>query len=71
MGTAFQLCNQVGFALAITVLFDTTVTLLVLLTSLMGMAGKHLWYLPIPGGPKTGEQVSIQPAVAPADDRGG
>ena len=70
----FLAIQQLGFALAIAVLFDTTVILLVLLPALMGVAGKYLWYLPswlnwIPGGPKqTQEQVSSQPAVAPADD---
>ncbi len=68
--------QQVGFALAIAVIFDTTVILLVLLPALMGLAGKYLWYLPswlnwIPGGPKQPlDQVSAQPAVASADDGG-
>ncbi len=67
----FLVIQQLGFALAIAVLFDTTVILLVLLPALMGVAGKHLWYLPswlnwIPGGPK---QDSAQPAgPASADD---
>ena len=62
------------FALALAVLFDTTVILLVLLPALMGLAGKHLWYLPswlnwLPGGPKQPQEpVSAQPAVATADD---
>ncbi len=47
--------QQMGFALAVAVLFDTTVILLVLLPALMGLAGGQLWYLPgwlkwIPGG---------------------
>ena len=65
----FLQIQQLGFALALAVLFDTTVILLVLLPSLMSLAGKYLWYLPswlnwIPGGPKqTQGQVSAQPAV--------
>ena len=70
----FLQIQQMGFALAIAVLLDATVILLVLLPSLMGLAGKYLWYLPswlnwIPGGPKqTQGQVSAQPAVAPSGD---
>ncbi len=70
----FFAIQQLGFALALAVLFDTTVILLVLLPSLMSLAGKHLWYLPswlnwIPGGPKqTQEQVSAQPVAASDDD---
>ncbi len=65
-----------SFALALAVLFDTTLILLVLLPALMGLAGKHLWYLPgwlnwLPGGPKrTQEPVSAQPAAASAADGG-
>ena len=51
----FLAIQQLGFALAIAVLFDTTVILLILLPALMSLAGKHLWYLPswlrwLPGG---------------------
>ena len=66
--------QQLGFALALAVLFDTTVILLVLLPSPMSLAGKCLWHLPswlkwILGGPKqTQEPVTAQPAVAPAGD---
>ena len=70
----FLQIQQMGFALAIAVLLDATVILLVLLPSLMALAGKHLWYLPswlnwIPGGPKQPrEQVRAQPAGASDDD---
>ena len=70
----FLAIQQLGFALALAVLFDTTVILLVLLPSLMSLAGKYLWYLPswlnwLPGGPKqTTEQVSAEPAPAPGGD---
>ena len=73
----FLQIQQLGFALALAVLFDTTVILLVLLPSLMGLAGKYLWYLPswlnwLSGGPKqTQEQVSAQPAPAPGGDGAG
>jgi uncharacterized membrane protein YdfJ with MMPL/SSD domain len=50
--------QQMGFALAIAVLFDTTVILLVMAPALMGLAGNRLWYLPswlnwLPGGGPT------------------
>ena len=70
----FLAIQQLGFALAIAVLFDTTVILLVMLPALMSLAGKRLWYLPnwlqwIPGGPKQlQEPISAPPAAAPADD---
>ncbi len=70
----FLAIQQLGFALAVAVLFDTTVILLVLLPALMGAAGKYLWYLPswlnwIPGGEnQVPGQVSAQPAVASDDD---
>ena len=70
----FLAIQQLGFALAIAVLFDTTVILLVLLPALMGVAGKYLWYLPswlnwIPGGPKQVQgPAGVQPAPASADD---
>ncbi|MFB3076861.1 MAG: MMPL family transporter, partial [Lysobacterales bacterium] len=53
----FLQIQQLGFALALAVVFDTTVILLVLLPSLMSLAGKYLWYLPswlrwLPGGGK-------------------
>ena len=73
----FLQIQQMGFALAIAVLLDATVILLVLLPSLMSLAGKHLGYLPswlnwIPGGPKQPqEQVSAQPAPAPGGDGDG
>ena len=73
----FLQIQQVGFALAIAVLFDTTVILLVLLPSLLSLAGKNSWYLPswlnwMPGGPKqTQGQVSSEPAVAPTGDGDG
>jgi RND superfamily putative drug exporter len=58
--------QQLGFALAIAVLFDATVILLVLLPALMGVAGKHLWYLPgwlqwLPGG-ESPRKVSSPPS---------
>jgi RND superfamily putative drug exporter len=58
--------QQLGFALAIAVLFDTTVILLVLLPALMGVAGKNLWYLPgwlqwLPGG-ESPRKVSSPPS---------
>ena len=51
----FLAIQQLGFALVLAVLFDTTVILLVLLPALMAVAGKYLWYFPswlrwIPGG---------------------
>jgi len=51
----FQM-QQFGFALAIAVLFDTTLVLLVLLPAMLRLAHNRLWYLPrwlnwIPGGP--------------------
>ena len=70
----FLAIQQLGFALALAVLLDTTVILLVLLPALMSAAGKYLWYLPswlnwIPGGPKEHQgQTSAQPAVASDDD---
>ena len=53
----FLQIQQLGFALAIAVLLDATVILLVLLPSLMALAGKRLWSLPswlqwLPGGVK-------------------
>jgi len=53
----FLAIQQLGFALAIAVLLDTTIILLLMLPALMGLAGKHLWYLPswlnwLPGGQK-------------------
>ena len=73
----FLQIQQLGFTLALAVIFDTTIILLVLLPSLMALAGKHLWYLPswlnwIPGGPKQPqEQVSAEPAGASAGDGDG
>ena len=70
----FLAIQQLGFALAIAVLFDTTVILLVLLPALMGAAGKYLWYLPswlnwIPGGQnQVRGSAGAQPAPASADD---
>ncbi len=39
----FLQIQQLGFTLALAVIFDTTIILLVLLPSLMSLAGKHLW----------------------------
>jgi RND superfamily putative drug exporter len=54
----FFAMQQMGFALAVAVLLDTTIILLVLLPALMGLAGRRLYYLPswlrwIPGGRET------------------
>ncbi len=48
--------QQMGFALAVAVLFDATLILVVLLPAMMRLAHNRLWYLPrwlnwIPGGP--------------------
>jgi RND superfamily putative drug exporter len=48
--------QQMGFALAVAVLFDATLILVVLLPAMMRLANDRLWYLPswlswIPGGP--------------------
>ena len=72
----FLAIQQLGFALALAVLLDTTVILLVLLPALMGVAGKYLWYFPswlewIPGGQrrsKEQEGITVRPAAVPADD---
>ncbi|MFQ5858301.1 MAG: MMPL family transporter [Anaerolineae bacterium] len=53
--TRFLGMQQMGFALAVAVLFDTTLILVVLLPAMMRLAGDRLWYLPrwlewIPGG---------------------
>ena len=67
--------QQLGFALALAVLLDTTVILLVLLPALMGVCGKYLWYFHswlkwIPGGWKRMvEGATTQAtAAAPADN---
>ena len=63
----FFAIQEIGFALAIAVLFDTTVILLVMLPALMAVAGKRLWYLPswlswIPGGSgESNRQVEVSP----------
>ncbi|MFC1944061.1 MMPL family transporter [Chloroflexota bacterium] len=65
----FFAMQQVGFALAIAVLIDTTLILLVMLPALMRVAGDRLWYLPswldwIPGGPKDiSEPIPDAPAL--------
>ena len=64
----FFAIQQMGFALAMAVLFDTTVILLVMLPALMAVAGNRLWYLPswlnwIPGGSIEG---SREAEVAPS-----
>lgn len=70
----FLAIQQLGFALALAVLLDTTVILLVLLPALMGVAGKYLWYFPgwlewIPGGQKQEQkEVLAKPTVVLADD---
>lgn len=70
----FLAIQQLGFALALAVLLDTTVILLVLLPALMGVAGKYLWYFPswlewIPGGQKQErKEALIKPSPVLADD---
>jgi RND superfamily putative drug exporter len=59
----FFAIQQLGFALALAVLFDTTLILLVLLPSWMRVAHHRLWYLPkwlnwIPGGSAVSAEVA-------------
>jgi len=66
----FFAMQQMGFALAIAVLFDTTVILLLMLPALMGLAGDRLWYLPgwlnwLPGGPRPTPTPEPTPAPEP------
>jgi len=66
----FFAIQQLGFALAIAVLFDTTVILLLMLPALMGLAGDRLWYLPgwlnwLPGGPRPTPTPEPTPAPEP------
>lgn len=64
----FLAIQQLGFALAIAVLFDTTLILLVMLPALMGLARRQLWYLPswlnwLPGGAVSApEPARVEPA---------
>jgi len=73
----FLAIQQLGFALAIAVLFDTTIILLLMLPALMRLANNRLWYLPgwlnwIPGGPappvEAAVEVSIPEAPAPSGE---
>jgi len=62
----FFAMQQMGFALAIAVVFDTTVILLVMLPALTGLAGDRLWYLPswlnwLPGGPTPAPELAPTP----------
>ena len=66
----FLAMKQMGFALALAVLFDATLVLLVLLPAMMRLAGDRLWYLPswlnwIPGGPKPTPIPEPTPAPTP------
>jgi len=68
----FLAIQQLGFALALAVLLDTT---MILLPALMGVCGKYLWYFPswlkwIPGGSKrmVGGATTRATAAAPADN---
>jgi len=66
----FFAMQQMGFALAIAVLFDTTVILLLMLPALLGLAGNRLWYLPgwlnwLPGGPRPTPTPEPTPAPEP------
>jgi uncharacterized membrane protein YdfJ with MMPL/SSD domain len=67
----FFAMQQMGFALAIAVLFDTTVILLLMLPALLGLAGDRLWYLPrwlnwLPSGPKPAPELAPTLAPTPA-----
>jgi len=67
----FFAMQQMGFALAIAVFFDTTVILLLMLPAFLGLAGDRLWYLPswlqwIPGGSAATPAPELAPAPAPA-----
>jgi RND superfamily putative drug exporter len=69
----FFAMQQMGFALAIAVLFDTTVILLLMLPAFLGLAGDRLWYLPgwlqwIPGGPAAAPAPELAPAPGPAPE---
>jgi len=66
----FFAMQQMGFALAIAVLFDTTVILLVMAPAFMGLAGNRLWYLPswlnwLPGGLTPAPELAPTPTPAP------
>jgi RND superfamily putative drug exporter len=68
----FFAMQQMGFALAIAVIFDTTVILLLMLPAFLGLAGDRLWYLPswlqwIPGrSPRTPAMETLpSPALEP------
>lgn len=57
--------QQMGFTLAIAVLFDATLILLVLLPAMLRISNERLWYLPswlnwLPGGPTSESSKEVQ-----------
>ena len=71
--TRFLAMKQMGFALALAVLFEATLVLLVLLPAMMRLAGDRLWYLPswlnwIPGGPKPIPAPMPEPTPMPTPE---
>jgi len=64
----FFAIQQMGFALALAVLFDTTLILVVMLPALMRLGHNRLWYLPswlnwIPGGPTPVAETEAEPSI--------
>jgi len=68
----FLAIQQMGFTLALAVLFDSSIILLVMLPALMSLLRRVLWYLPgwlnwIPGEPgEDSEPAETQPIATPA-----
>ena len=65
----FMAIQQMGFTLALAVLFDASVVLLVMLPALMSLFRRVLWYLPgwlnwIPGGTAAGSEPAPVAAAA-------
>ena len=65
--------QQMGFAIALAVLFDTSIILLVMLPALMSLFRGVLWYLPgwlnwIPGGTAAGSEPAPVAAAAEGAD---
>ena len=65
----FLAVQQMGFTLAVAVLFDTSIILLVMLPALMSLFRRVLWYLPgwlnwIPGGTAAGSEPALVVATA-------
>ncbi len=61
----FLAIQQMGFTLAVAVLFDATLILLVILPAMLRISNDRLWYLPswlkwLPGGPASESSKEVQ-----------